>query len=154
LTGSVPLQSRVRVVLITAMVAIALIAGIIGEVVWTRPERESVGTFTELIDAANLPDLSRARRLCSASYLRRHALEAAPEGGLVGLPRTIHKNFQAWRHGQNVWLCPSNRIGPVFQFVFEDGRWKFDGPIGLLQARGRFVRSPDDSEMPASDQPE
>jgi hypothetical protein len=33
-----------------------------------------------------------------------------------------------------------DRVGPVYQFVYEDGRWKFDGPVGLLQGRGQFER--------------
>jgi hypothetical protein len=57
----------------------------------------------------------------------------------VGLPRNIHKNFQAWRHGKDVWICPTDRVGPIYQFVFEAGAWRFDGPVGILRARGEIV---------------
>ena len=67
-------------------------------------------------------------------------MRPAHEGGIVGLPRNIHKNFQAWRQGPNVWLCPTNRVGPVYQFVRESGSWRFDGPVGILRGRGEFVR--------------
>jgi hypothetical protein len=125
--------------------ALVLIVGavIVAEVVWTSPVRQSVRTFSELISAANMQDLDRARRLCSVRYLRTHTLRLAQEGGIVGLPRNINKNFQAWREGPNVWLCPSNRVGPLYQFVPERGGWKFDGPIGLLRPRGEIVRMPE-----------
>jgi hypothetical protein len=57
----------------------------------------------------------------------------------VGLPRNIHKNFQAWRHGKDVWICPTDRVGPIYQFVYEADGWKFDGPAGILRARGEIV---------------
>ena len=38
-------------------------------------------------------------------------------------------------------ICTSNRIGPVYQFVYEDGRWRFDGLIGILDAQGELVRT-------------
>ena len=41
--------------------------------------------------------------------------------------------------GPHVWVCPTNRVGPIFQFVFEEGVWKFDGPIGALRPRGKVV---------------
>ena len=63
----------------------------------------------------------------------------------MGIPRNINKNFQAWREGSNVWICPTNRIGPVYQFVFETGRWRFDGPVAILRARGEIVRT---TELP------
>ena len=56
---------------------------------------------------------------------------------MVGLPRGIHRNFQAWREGDEVWLCPTDRVGPVYRFVFEGGAWKFDGLVGLLRPGGR-----------------
>jgi hypothetical protein len=121
---------------------VAVLLGVLAfEVLWTRPVRRSVRTYNRLIDAANRQDLAEARRLCSARYLRTHDLEPAAEGGLVGLPRNIHKNFQAWRQGPNVWLCPTNRVGPVFQFVREGDDWKFDGPVGLLLPRGEMILS-------------
>ena len=109
------------------------------------PVRRSVLTYTELLGAANRPDLTDdqrldlARRLCSTRYLQTHDLKLAPEGGLVGIPRNIHQNFQAWRHGPHVWLCPTNRVGPVYQFVNENGSWRFDGPVGMLRPHGAMV---------------
>jgi hypothetical protein len=111
--------------------------------VWTGPVRDSVRTYTALLGAANRQDVEAARRLCSARYERTHALRPASDGGLVGLPRNSHKNFQAWRSGANVWLCPTNRVGPVYQFVRESGSWRFDGPIGLLRSGGRVDRLAD-----------
>ena len=77
--------------------------------------------------------------------------EPAREGGVIGLPRNIHKNFRAWRHGSAVWICPMNRVGPLYQFVLEAGSWRFDGPIGILRGRGEVVLSDDlsDFEDPA-----
>ena len=34
---------------------------------------------------------------------------------------------------------PTNRVGPLYQFVFEAGAWRFDGPVGLLRGRGEVV---------------
>ena len=75
--------------------------------------------------------------LCTARYLQAHPLAVAAEGGIIGVPRNINKNFKAWREGPNVWICPTNRIGPVYQFVFENGAWRFDGPVGDPPALGR-----------------
>ena len=77
-------------------------------------------------------------------------LSLGPEGGIGGLPRTINKNFQAWLEGPNVWLCPTNRIGPVYQFVNEDGQWRFDGLVAILRPRGQIIRT---TEMPDPDTP-
>ena len=106
---------------------------------WTRPVRESVWVYTGLIAAANRQDVAAARRLCSARYAATHPLSPAPDGGLVGLPRNIHIRFQAWRQGPHVWLCPTNRVGPVYQFVLESNAWRFDGPVGILRGRNQFV---------------
>jgi hypothetical protein len=122
---------------------------------WTRPVRDSVRAYTELLTAANRQDVEAAERLCSARYRASHAIEPAPEGGLVGLPRNIHKNFQAWSEGPNVWLCPTNRVGPVYQFVYESGGWRFDGPVGVLGPGGRVARLRDgDTAEPPSRPPD
>src|SRR5205823_8587313 len=110
---------------------------------WTAPTRAAVHTYTALLGAANRQDVAAASALCSARYRATHSLRPAPEGGLVGLPRNIHKNFQVWRSGPDVWLCPTNRVGPVYQFVHESGFWRFDGPVGILHGRGQFVRIAD-----------
>jgi hypothetical protein len=94
------------------------------EVVATRPVREAVRAYTELMALGNREDLSdadrlaAARLLCSQRFRASGRLTLGPKGGIAGLPRTINKNFQAWREGPNVWICPTNRIGPVYQFVF------------------------------------
>jgi hypothetical protein len=120
-------------------------AVLIFEIISTAPVRGAVNTYTELITAANQKDLVGAAKLCTQRYLRAHPLRAAPEGGLVGMPRNINKNFQAWRHGKAVWFCPTNRVGPVYQFLRESGRWKFDGPVGLLRPGG-FVEPGETAE--------
>ncbi len=99
--------------------------------------RGGVATFTNLVGSANAGDLDAVRSLCSRRYLESHRIERSTEGGVVGLPRGIHKNFQAWVEGEDVWLCPTNRVGPVYRFVLEAGAWKFDGLVGLLEAGGQ-----------------
>jgi hypothetical protein len=89
--------------------------------------------------------LDAARLLCSKRYLTEHPLKLAPEGGLVGIPRNLHKNFKAWSEGNDVLICTLNRVGPVYRFVHEDGRWRFDGLVGILPSRGKMVRT---SELP------
>jgi hypothetical protein len=103
----------------------------------TAPVRQTVQTFTALIAAGNRGDLVAARSLCTSRYLKTHDLRLAEEGGLVGLPRSISRNFQVWREGPTVRLCPTNRIGPVYQFVREEDQWRFDGPVGLLMPGGK-----------------
>ncbi|MHC5543918.1 hypothetical protein ACYOEI_37300 [Singulisphaera rosea] len=105
----------------------------------TRPVRLALAAYGELLGAANRQDLDAIRRLCSSRYLASHALTPAREGGIVGFPRNIHKNFQAWREGPDVWICPTNRVGPVYRFVYQDGRWRFDGLLGLLRGRNELV---------------
>jgi hypothetical protein len=96
-----------------------------------------VRTFAALITAANSQDLETANSLCTRRYRKTHTLEPAGEGGIVGLPRNVSKNFQAWQEGSHVLICPTNRVGPVYRFVQEDGCWRFDGPVGLLMPDGR-----------------
>jgi hypothetical protein len=151
---SCPRSPWLRPYLIGSAIAIGAIAAIAAGIFWTKPERESIRTYTDLIAAANLQDVAQARSLCSARYVRTHSLRPAPEGGLIGLPRNIHKNFKVWRHRPHVWLCPTDRVGPLYQFVFEEGRWKFDGPIGILQSRGRIVLLEDEPDSPAQAAPE
>ena len=123
-----------------AALAIGLVAT---AAVTTAPVRGSVRAYTDLIAAANRQDVVAARALCSYRYLASHDLRPADEGGIVGLPRNIHKNFTSWRDGPNVLLCPTNRVGPVYQFVPTPGGWRFDGPVGLIRGRGEFVRMAD-----------
>ncbi len=124
------------------VLGVAAAAAAVGfEIVWTAPVREAVRTYTELIEAGNRRNLTMARSLCTARYLATHDLRIADKSGradgMVGLPRSINKNFQAWREGADVWLCPTNRVGPVYRFVKDAGRWKFDGVVGQLMPWGR-----------------
>ena len=124
---------------------VTLIVGVTMMALGTRPVRRSLAVYSELVSLGNRADLApearleRARALCSRRYLQSHRLVLADEGGIVGLPRNINKNFQAWMVGANVRICPTNRIGPVYQLVPEDGAWKFDGPLGMLRPRGEFI---------------
>ena len=102
--------------------------------------RGGMATFSALLAYANAGDLDAVRSLCSRRYLGSHRVELSPEGGVVGLPRNIHRNFQVWREGGEVRLCPTDRVGPVYRFVFEGGSWKFDGLAGLLRPGGRVDR--------------
>jgi hypothetical protein len=128
-----------RAWIVAGVVGLLLAAALAAEVITTRPVRRAVTTYTALLGAANAQDIEALRRLCTRRYLESHPPRPANEGGVIGLPRNIHKNFRAWRHGPNVWLCPTNRVGPLYQFVFEDGSWRFDGPVGILRARGEVV---------------
>lgn len=142
-------------ILLGLAVVIALGIVLVVEIRMTAPVRGAVRAYTRLLNAANRGDLEAVRALCTASYLQRHPPRLAKEGGVEGMPRTIHKNYQAWREGQAVLLCPSNRVGPVFQFLPSSDGWKFDGFVGLLQPGNIFNKiSPEgpgdlDPEAPA-----
>ena len=43
-----------------------------------------------------------------------------------------------------------NRIGPVYQFIKENGHWRFDGLVAFLRARGEIIRT---TEMPDPEAP-
>jgi hypothetical protein len=140
-------MSRIRIALIVLAVAALLFGGLAFEIISTQATRGAIRTCSELFTIANRPDLADSQRLeaaallCSRRYLKAHPLKLAPEGGIVNIPRNLNKNFIPWREGNNVLICTSNRIGPVYQFVFEDGRWRFDGLVGILQPRGELVRT-------------
>ncbi len=140
-TAGAPVSPRrpVRAWILSLAVILALAGALAWEIIATRPVRRALTAYTALLDAANRQDIEAVRRLCTERYLQAHAPRPAREGGVVGLPRNIHKNFQAWRHGPHVWICPTNRVGPLFQFVQESGSWRFDGPIGLLRGRGQVI---------------
>ena len=105
-----------------------------------RMTRGGVSTFAAMVAHANAGDLDSVRSLCSRRYLGSRRVELSPEGGVFGLPRNIHRNFRAWVEGDEVRLCPTDRVGPVYRFVFEGGSWKFDGPVGLLRPGGKVDR--------------
>ena len=145
------MSPRSRNILIAAVVAVVL-AVLAFEIVTTRPVRGAVRAFLELTTIANRDDEARiaaARPYFSSRYLAAHPVQPAPEGGLVGLPRSIHRNFQAWRQGDEVWICPANRVGSVFRLVEEEGRWRFDGLVGLLQNGNVLIPADEAAETPA-----
>lgn len=141
--------------IVLALGILALLgAGIAYEIITTAPLRGALRVFTTLVALGNrtdLPDNNRlelARSLCSRRYLARKPLSLSQEGGIKGFPRAIDKNYRAWREGENVWICPTNRnstIRPIYQFVHENGEWRFDGLVAMLQLRGGLVRT---SDMP------
>ena len=138
MTETAPSSRSRNQIIVGILLAVLATAGFLAFERWlTAPVREAVRAYTDLIAAANRRDLDGARALCTARYLGAHPVRLAPEGGIIGLPRNIHKNFQAWREGPEVWLCPTNRVGPVFRFVRSEGRWKFDGVVGQLMPGGR-----------------
>ena len=146
-------MSKTRIALIVITIALALVAGLAFEIVATQPVRGALRTCSELFTVANRPDLTdiarldAARRLCSKRYQKEHPLALALEGGLVNIPRNLNKNYKAWRDGPNVLICPTDRAPtrPIYQFVFEGDRWRFDGLVGILRPSGEVVRA---SELP------
>jgi hypothetical protein len=140
-------MSRTRSLAIAAAIIVLLAAGLAWEIITTQPVRGAMRTCSELFTIANRPDLTptqrldAARALCSARYLRAHSLAVSAEGGIIGIPRNINMHFKAWREGPNVWVCPRDRVGPVYQFVHEAGRWRFDGPVALIQRSGAMIRT-------------
>jgi hypothetical protein len=132
--------------IIAVAIVLILLGGLAYEIISTAPVRGAVRTCSELLTIANRPGwpperrIAAARELCSGRYLATHKLDVGDQGeGLVGFPRNFNKNFKAWREGPNVWVCPTNRIGPVYQFVFEGGAWRFDGPVGILRPWGQII---------------
>jgi hypothetical protein len=139
-------MTHARTFLIAGALVLMLVGGLTYEVVSTAPVRGAVRTCSELLTIANRPGLkseerlAAARALCTKRYLDTHKLDVAESGGgLVGIPRNLNKNFKGWRQGPHVWICPTNRIGPIYQFVSEDGAWRFDGPVGILRPWGEIV---------------
>ncbi len=128
-------------------VAILAVGAVVGVAISTAPVRGAVRAYTQIVELARVGDLEHVRALCTQRFLSAHRLEEASEGGVKGIPRNIHKNFKAWREDKAVWLCPTNRMGPVYQFTQEQGVWKFDGPIGLMDAQGRVERMTEGSEV-------
>jgi hypothetical protein len=125
---------------LVVVVALGLAAGVIAlEAMRTAPVRGALRAFTALITATNRDDLDAVRARCSARYLRTHSIKLADEGGVLAMPRAIHKNFRAWTQDGAVWICPGNRVGLVFQMVPERGEWKFDGLVGMLRPGKQFI---------------
>lgn len=112
------------------------------EVNQTRPSRLAMGSYYKLVVAGNRQDIKTAKGLCSQRFLTSHGLELAPEGGLVGLPRGIDQNYKVWQEGENVWLCPTDRVGAIYQLIEENGVWKFDGMVGFLRPGNEVVVIP------------
>lgn len=141
------MTKRSRAIAIGIAIGLGVASAFAAAYVWTKPSRDAMRSLVALMNAANRGALDDAKGLCTARYLAAHPLTEAPEGGLAGLPRTIHKNFRIWRSGPNIWICPTNRQGPVYQFVPEGAVWRFDGLIGLLR-NGQVLRTDGDAEFP------
>jgi hypothetical protein len=145
-------MTKTKSAILGTAIGILILAALAFEIIATQPIRGAVRTCSKLFTVANQPDLPTRERLraaselCTARYLKQHPLEVAPEGGLVNIPRNLNKNYKAWREGPNVLICTSNRVGPIYQFVYEGDRWRFDGLAGVLGPWGQV--------MPASDLPE
>ena len=118
-------MNKTKIALLVTAISVALLAGLAFEIVTTQPVRGALRTCSELFTIANRPDLAdqerlaAAAQLCTARYLKQHPLEIAPEGGLVNIPRNLNKNFKAWHEGPNVLICTQDRVGPIYQFVYE-----------------------------------
>jgi hypothetical protein len=147
-------MTRPRIILSFTAILLLLGGALAYEIVSTRPVREALRAYSELVVLGNRVDLSDESRIaaarvrCSARLLAARGLSLAPEGGIAGLPRTIDKNFQAWCEGPNVWIAPKSprtRSGPVYQFVKEAGRWRFDGLVAIRGPQGDIIKT---SEMP------
>lgn len=113
----------------------------------TKPTRSVLRNFTRLSEAVRRGDIETVRSLCSTGYLEKKPLQESTQGGLLELPRGIHRNFRIWRRGNEIWLCPGDRIGPVYRFVADGEEWTFDGLVGLLQS-GQLILV----ESPGEDQ--
>ena len=140
-----PATRRQGPLIILGLAGLSLLAGLVAiEAARTAPVRDAVRAYTMLIAAANRGDLDAARAVCTPRYLAAQPLAEAAEGGLVGLPRGIHKNFRAWSVGpDDVHLCPTNprdRLRPVYRLVRQADAWKFDGLAGQLDEGGVFTR--------------
>lgn len=117
----------------------------------TRDSRAGIAAYSRLTVAVNKQDIEVVKNLCTERYVRTHSFRPAEEGGLVGFPRFIQKNFQAWREGDAVWVCPTNRVGPIYQFLKENGEWKYDGLIGLLRSGNTIIVLPEESRLSEED---
>ncbi len=127
-----PWRTRAGVVAVCGvgalLVAIVWIAAVV-----TAPERDALRTYTRLVTAANRGDVEAVQGLCTTRFLSENPPRLADEGGLVGLPRAIHKNYQIWRSGRDIHICPSNRVGVVFRMVRSGEAWLFDGLVGVTR---------------------
>lgn len=131
-------------------------AGLLVALVWlaisTKESRAGVAAYTRLTAAVNAQDIESVKSMCTQRFIQTHTFQTAPEGGLVGFPRFIHKNFQVWREDDAVWVCPTNRVGPVYQFLKEDDQWKYDGLIGLLRSGHQILVLPEESRQSGEDE--
>ncbi|HEU5117964.1 MAG TPA: hypothetical protein VFT74_15175 [Isosphaeraceae bacterium] len=129
-----PGEKTIPKLAMVGILGLLLVVALVWEYRRTQPVRGAVRSFSALVTAANRGEIETVRELCSQNYLRTHRLEKAPEGGVVGFPRNIHKNFQTWTRDSEVWICSGNRLGPVYRMIPERGRWVFDGLEGFLNS--------------------
>jgi hypothetical protein len=142
-------MSRGKLALIATIAAILLSVPVSWAVRSLMMTRGGVTAFAVILDTANDGDVEAVKPLCSEQYRNTHEFENAPEGGVAGFPRTMHSNFAAWVEGDDVLLCPTDRIGPVYRLIYQDGNWKFDGLVGLLGASGRVEPAVEQPAEPA-----
>ena len=133
-----PWRSRGVQVAVGALVVVLLIPVVVRTIGNLAVTRRAVAVYARLIASANVGNLAAVRSLCASRYLQEHPLKRSIQGGLVGFPRQIHPNYQVWREGGEVWLCPGNRVGVVVRFVAKAGVWKYAGVVGLLRSDGRI----------------
>ena len=142
-------MSRLRIALIVIAIAAARSRRSRVRDRHDAPVRGALRTCSELFTVANRPDLADRDRLDAAApslhptIPERAPARRGPRGRARQHPANLNKNFKAWREGRNVLICTSNRVGPVYRFVHEDGRWQFDGLVGILQPSGRVMRASD-----------
>lgn len=124
------------------VLGVGLVVFIWLEAVNTAPVRDAVRVYSQVVGAANRGDLPAVERLCTPRLLSDQAPRLAEEGGIVGLPRAIHKNFRAWRQGSDVWITPNDArsvIRPVYRIERLGDTWKYDGLIGHLRRGTEFL---------------
>jgi hypothetical protein len=138
-TFPAPTRRTVLATIGVCVLGVALVALVWAEAAATAPVRDAMRAYSELVAAGNRGDLPAARKLCSGRFLADRPVALAEEGGIVGVPRSIHKNFKAWRQGPDVWICPTNRIGPVYRLIRDGDHWRFDGLVGELRPGNAFV---------------
>ncbi len=139
-------MTRTRWMIVAAAVVLILLGGLTYEVIATAPVRGAVRTCAELFSAANRPGLKPEQRIAAAQALCTRRYLQTPQArrrrrwpGARRRPAQPQQELQGLAPWSDVWICPTNRIGPVYQFVLEDGAWRFDGPVGILRAWGEMI---------------
>ena len=150
-------MTKTRTALISTAIVAILLAGLVFEVVTTQPVRGAMRTCSELFTIANRleltePDAARATRAMLGGARRallgslpshRIRWPWPPKGESSAFRATSTRTSKRGEKDRTSGSVPTNRIGPVYQFVFEDGRWRFDGLVAILGPWGEIVRTQD-----------